>query len=214
MTIPRRLCSPQNVVCCARNHVAAAAVAFAPTRAANAPSACATPRYQTWRKRFCGRRSASEPHSSRTPSMNAQPATSATSASSGVPSAIVFAKSWASAALARIASSQSCSAISWTWRCSPERKPWHRLISKKPSAGEGHDVLFSQDLDNPGWVAHMPHPGDYDYDGPPSTQYSPIPATVALDEAASRLSALLRSMLPAALSSKAATLVRVGGRSS
>jgi hypothetical protein len=178
MMIPRRLRSPQNVVCCALNHVAAAAGAFAPMPAANAPSACATPRYQTWRKRFCGRRSASEPRSSRTPSMNAQPATSATSASSAVPSAIVFAKSWASAVLARSASSQSCSAISWTWRCSPRGNPRHRLISKKPSAGEGHDVLFSQDLDNPGWVAHISHPADYDYDGLRHLTISLIPATV------------------------------------
>ncbi len=128
MTIPLRRRSPHNIVCCALNHAAAAAVAFAPMPAANALSACATRPCQTWRKRSCGRRSASEPRSSPTPSMNAQPATYATSASSAVPNAIVFAKSWVSAVLARIASSQSCS-----------------------------DALFAQGLDNPLWVAHMPH---------------------------------------------------------
>jgi len=71
-------------------------------------------------------------------------------------------------------------------------------------------------LDNPLWVAHMPHPTDYDYDGfPPILSYpTVIPATVALVEAASRLFSSASFDAPAALFVKAATLVRVGGRSS
>ena len=40
--------------------------------------------------------------------------------------------------------------------------------------GDGHDALFAQGLDNPLWVAHMPHPTDYDYDGPPHANYPAI----------------------------------------
>ena len=80
--------------------------------------------------------------------------------------------------LARIVSSQSCSAISWTWRCSPDKKPWHRSDPQSPRGGEGNDALFSQGLDNPLWVAHMTHPTDYDYDydydGPPLNLYFPL----------------------------------------
>jgi len=157
--------TPLNGVCCALIHAVAAAVAFAPMLAANVPSVCAIPRCPTWRKSSFERRSANEPHSSRTPSTNAQRATRATSASNAAPSAIIFAKSWGSAVLARIASSLSCSAISWTWRCSPDRNPWHRSDPQEPRAVEGHGVLFAQDLDNPLWVAHMTPPTGYDYDG-------------------------------------------------
>jgi len=117
MTISHRP-SLHHTVCCALNHVAVAAVAFAQMRAVSVPSVCDTPPCPTLRKSCCGRHFASAPPSSRTPSMNAQRVTCATSASGAAQSAITFAESWVSAVLARTATSQFCSAISWTWRCS------------------------------------------------------------------------------------------------
>ena len=169
-----------NGVCCALIHAEAAAVAFAPMRVSSAHFASATLPCQTWRKSSFERRSASEPHLSRTPSMNARRATCATSASDAAPSAITFAESWVSAVRARIVSSQSCSAISWTWRCStvslqpivvtagpvaasfpcisPRR--WFTLANPQRRAnGRGHAALLPQSLDNRGAVTHMTTPG-------------------------------------------------------
>jgi len=157
--------SPGRSACCVQNLAAVAALAIARSPAASVATVCATPRYQTWRKGSFDRRSANEPHSWHTPSMNARSATYVTSASEDAPSAIIFAESWGWAVPARIASSRSCSAISWTWRSSPDRNPWHRSDPQEPRAGEGHDALFAQGLDNPLWVAHMTHPTGYDYDG-------------------------------------------------
>ncbi len=89
-------------------------------RVANALSVYATPLYQTWRKSSFGRLYVGEPRSSHTPSTNARRAMCATSARDAAPSATIFAESWDLAVLARTASSQSSSAIFWTWtlRCS------------------------------------------------------------------------------------------------
>jgi hypothetical protein len=157
--------SPGHSACCVQNLAAAAALVIARSPAASVATVCATPLYQTWRKGSFERRSANEPHSWHTPSMNARSATYVTSASEGAPSAIIFAESWGWAVPARIASSRSCSAIFWTWRSSPDSNPWHRSNPQEPRAGEGHDALFAQGLDNPLWVAHMTHPTGYDYDG-------------------------------------------------
>ena len=214
MTI-QLLPQPHNAACCARGRVAAGGDAFALMRVANALSVYAILLYQTWRKSSFGRLSVGEPRSSHTPSTNARRAMCATSARDGAPSATIFAESWDLEVLARTVSSQSYSAISWTWRCSPDRERRHRPIPKKPRAGEGHDVLFAQDLDNPLWVAHMPHPTNYDYDG-----LHPYPFTVthSCKRGARRGSAsgfrlcFVRCSCRTKL--KAASLVRVGGRCS
>ena len=140
---------PGHSACCVQNLAAVAALAIARSPAANVATACATPPCQTWRKNSFERRSANEPHSWHTPSMNARSATYVTSASEDAPSAIIFAESWGWAVPARIASSRSCSAISWTWRSSPDRNPWHRSDPQELRAGEGHDALLAQGLDNP-----------------------------------------------------------------
>jgi hypothetical protein len=103
-------------------------------RAANALSVYATPLYQTWRKSSFGRLYAGEPRSSLIRSTNARRAMCATSARDGAPSATIFAEPWDLEVLARTASSQSYSAIFWTWtlRCRPldansllrRRSPW------------------------------------------------------------------------------------------
>jgi len=169
--------TPHNRARCAPIHGGAAVVAFAPISAARRLFVCAIPPCQTWRKGSFERLSAGAPHSSRTPSTNAPRATCATSASDAAPSATISAEPWVSAVLARTASSRFCSVTSWIWRCSPYWIPSHRPAPREPSTGEGHDALFAQGLDNPLWVAHMTHPTDYDYDGPPSTYIFPYPAS-------------------------------------
>ena len=120
MTI-QLLPQPHNAACCARGRVAPGGDAFALMRVANALSVYAILLYQTWRKSSFGRLSVGEPRSSHTPSTNARRAMCATSARDGAPSATIFAESWDLEVLARTVSSQSYSAISWTWilRCSP-----------------------------------------------------------------------------------------------
>ncbi len=112
------LLQPHNAASCARGHGEADEDAFALMRVANAHSVYATPRYQTWRNSSFGRRSVGEPRSSHTRCTNAPRAMCATSASDVAPSATIFAEPWDSEVFARTASSQSCSAIFWTWRCS------------------------------------------------------------------------------------------------
>jgi hypothetical protein len=109
---------PHNAASYARGHGEADADAFALMRVANAHSVYATPRYQTWRKSSFGRLSVGEPRLSHTRCTNAPRAMCATSASDVAPSATIFAEPWDSEVFARTASSQSCSAIFWTWRCS------------------------------------------------------------------------------------------------
>ena len=112
------LLQPPNAASCARGHGEADEDAFALMRVANAHSVYATPRYQTWRRSSFGRLSVGEPRSSHTRCTNAPRAMCATSASDVAPSATIFAEPWDSEVFARTASSQSCSAIFWTWRCS------------------------------------------------------------------------------------------------
>jgi hypothetical protein len=160
--------------------------------AANVPSVSATPLCQTWRKRFFGRLSASEPHSSRTPSMNVQPATCATSASNAAPIAIISAELWVSAVLARIASSQSYSAISWTWRYSTPTLPsivvtvssvaaCPRLLNPQRRAnGRGHAALLPQSLDNR--LRGYPHDHPRSDDDGRRSLFSDIPFPPTSDE--------------------------------
>jgi hypothetical protein len=108
-----------NAACSAHGHGAVDEDAFAPTPAANALSVCATRLCQTWRRSSFGQLSVGEPRSSRTRSTNAVRALCATSASGVAPSATIFAEPWDWEEHARTASSQSCSAISWIWRCRP-----------------------------------------------------------------------------------------------
>jgi hypothetical protein len=115
----QRLPPSHNAACSAHGHGAVDEDAFALTRAANALSVCATQPCQTWRRSFFGQLSVGEPRSSRTPFTNAVRAMCATSVSGVVPSATIFAEPWDWEERARTASSQSCSAISWTWMCSP-----------------------------------------------------------------------------------------------
>src|SRR5712691_6098528 len=161
--------SPHNDVCCALIHAAVAVVAFAPMRVSNAHSAFATLRCQTWRKTSFGRLYADERRSSRTPSTNARRATRAISASDAAPSATISAEPWVSAVLARTVSSPSCSVISWIWRCSAYRPPRSILIHRNRARGRDMTPCSHRAWTTPGGVAHMPHPTDYDYDGPPST---------------------------------------------
>ncbi len=127
--------SPGHSACCVQNLAAVAALAIARSPAASVATVCATPLCQTWRKGSFERRSANEPHSWHTPSMNARSATYVTSASEDAPSAIIFAESWGWAVPARIASSRSCSAISWTWRSSPDRNLGTVLIHRNRERG-------------------------------------------------------------------------------
>jgi hypothetical protein len=187
--------SPGHSACCVQNLAAAAALVIARSPAASVATVCATPLYQTWRKGSFERRSANEPHSWHTPSMNARSATYVTSASEGAPSAIIFAESWGWAVPARIASSRSCSAISWTWRSSPDRNPWHRSDPQELRAREGHDALFAQGLDNPLWVAHMPHQPATTTTVSITSLSNSFPRPRRSSKQRLRLSALLRSML-------------------
>jgi hypothetical protein len=115
----QRLLPSHNAACSAHGHGAVDEDAFALTRAGNALSVCATQPCQTWRRSFFGRLSAGEPRSSRTRFTNAVRAMCVTSVSGVVPSATIFAEPWDWEERARTASSRSCSAISWTWMCSP-----------------------------------------------------------------------------------------------
>ncbi len=189
--------SPHNDVCCALIHAAVAVVAFAPMRVSNAHSAFATLRCQTWRKASFGRLYADERRSSRTPSTNARRATRAISASDAAPSATISAEPWVSAVLARTASSRSCSVICWIWRCSLYWTPRSILIHRNRAPGRDMTPCSHRAWTTPRGLHTCPTQPTTTTTGPPSNLsiLPPIPATVALVEAASRLSALLRSML-------------------
>ncbi len=204
--------SPHNDVCCALIHAAVAVVAFAPMRVSNAHSAFATLRCQTWRKASFGRLYADERRSSRTPSTNARRATRAISASDAAPSATISAEPWVSAVLARTVSSPSCSVISWIWRCSAYRPPRSILIHRNRARGRDMTPCSHRAWTTPGGLPTCPTQPTTTTTVPRQPDLS-CPATVALVEAASRL--WLRFVRCSDLARhKAATLVRVGGKSS